>query len=177
MNEPIDVATTETLAFLTAHLSRSAQLIEVGCGEGRVALALRDGGYRVTGLDSDGETVARAKARGAPVIQATWPEFESAPVEAIAFTRSLHHIGSLQQAVRKARDMLTPQGKLLVEDCAFNAVNEPTITWFIDVVRNQALVNAGASDFICELMSSDDPAVTWRLHHAHEVHSVEAMNR
>lgn len=175
MNEPIDVATAETAAFLMKHLPRSAQLIEVGCGKGHVAQALNDRGYRVVGLDADSETVAIAKERGAPVLQAIWPEFESAPVDAIAFTRSLHHIGDLQRAVQTARDSLLPHGKLLVEDFAFDAADEPTIIWFMHVVRNQPQINAGASDFISELISADDPAAAWQRHHNHEVHSVEAM--
>jgi ubiquinone/menaquinone biosynthesis C-methylase UbiE len=175
MNEPIDVATAETVAFMTQHLPRSAQLIEVGCGKGYVAHALQDRGYRVVGLDADSETVATAKELGAPVIQATWPEFESAPVDAIAFTRSLHHIGDLQQAVKKARYILKPQGRLLVEDFAFEAADEATIAWFIDVVRNQALVIASASDFMSELIASKDPVETWWQHHSDEVHSAEAM--
>ncbi len=73
--------------------------------------------------------------------------------------------------------MLQPRGKLLVEDFAFDAVNEPTIAWFIDVLRNQPLINAGASAFISELISSDDPAAAWAHHHTREVHSVAAMNR
>ncbi|MEP6608925.1 MAG: methyltransferase domain-containing protein [Burkholderiaceae bacterium] len=177
MNAPIDVATAETVAFLTKHLPRSAQVIEVGYGKGHVALALQNRGYRVIGLDADSDIAAEAKARGVPVIQATWPEFESPPVDAIAFTRSLHHVGDLQQAAQKARDMLKPEGKLLVEDFAFDAADEPTIAWFIELVRNQALVNAGASDFISELIGSDDPAAAWLHHHNHEVHSLEAMNR
>lgn len=126
MIEPIDVATAETLTFLTQHLPRSAQVIEVGSGKGHVAKALQDRGYRVVGLDADSATVVAAKERGAPVIQAAWPEFESVPVDAIAFTRSLHHVGDLRHAVQKARDTLKPQGKLLVEDFAFDAVDKAT---------------------------------------------------
>lgn len=36
MNEPIAVAIAETVRFLTKHLPLEAQLLEVGCGEGRV---------------------------------------------------------------------------------------------------------------------------------------------
>ena len=143
MNEPIDVATAETVAFLTKHLPVSAQLIEVGCGEGHVTQALSNRGYRAVGLDADSESVAIANDRGVAVIQATWPEFESAPVDAIAFTRSLHHIGNLQRAVQKAHDTLKPNGKLLVEDFAFEAVDEATIAWFIDIARSSALANGG----------------------------------
>lgn len=66
MNEPVDVATTETMSFQAKHLPHGAQVIEIGCGEGRVAQAFQDRGYCVVGLDADGETSARAKARGAP---------------------------------------------------------------------------------------------------------------
>ena len=33
MNEPVVVATAETVAFLTAHLPPAARLIQVRCGE------------------------------------------------------------------------------------------------------------------------------------------------
>ena len=83
-------------------------------------------------------------------------------MDAIAFTRSLHHIGDLQRAVQKARDTLKPNGKLLVEDFAFEAVDEATIAWFVDIARSSALVKAGASNFISELIGCDDPLTRWQ---------------
>ena len=178
MNEPIDIATAETVVFLTKHLPVSAQLIEVGCGKGHVTRALSNRGFRAVGLDADSESVAMANERGARVLQATWPEFESAPVDAIAFTRSLHHIGDLQRAVQKARDTLKPNGKLLVEDFAFDAADEATIAWFIDIARSSVRTNASASHLISALIESDDPVTTWRQHHVqHGVYSVEVMRR
>jgi SAM-dependent methyltransferase len=178
MNEPIDIATAETVAFLTKHLRVSAHVIEVGCGKGHVTQALSNRGHCAVGLDADSESVAMANERGVPVIQATWLEFESAPVDAIAFTRSLHHIGDLQRAVQKARDALKPNGKLLVEDFAFDAADEATIAWFIDIARNGVLVNASASNLISTLIESDGPVTTWRQHHVqHGVYSVEVMKR
>ena len=178
MKEPIDVATADTIGFLTQHLEHEARVIEVGCGAGHVALALQGRGYRVVGLDADSETVASAKERGAHVVLATWPEFDSEPVDAITFTRSLHHIDDLPRAVQKARDTLKPQGKLLIEDFAFDVVDQRTITWFVDVVRGQALINIGASDFLGDLMAAEDPALIWRRHHEeHGVHSIEVIRR
>lgn len=52
MSRPIDIATGETVAFLAANLPRGSRVLEVGCGEGHVALALRDRGCRVLGLES-----------------------------------------------------------------------------------------------------------------------------
>lgn len=178
MKEPIDIATADTVGFLTQHLEREARVIEVGCGAGHVAQALQGRGYRVVGLDADSETVASANERGAHVVLATWPEFDSEPVDAITFTRSLHHIEDLPRALQKARDTLRPHGKLLIEDFAFDVVDQRTITWLVNVVRGQTLVNIGASDFLTHLIAAEDPAVFWRRHHEeHGVHSIEAIHR
>jgi SAM-dependent methyltransferase len=67
-NQPTDVPTRETLMFLLSHLPVGAEILEIGCGEGRVACELLKRGYRVTGLDSDPEIVARAKRRGVPAV-------------------------------------------------------------------------------------------------------------
>jgi SAM-dependent methyltransferase len=178
MNEPVDVATAETVAFLTANLPPAARLIEVGCGEGGVAHALQERGCEVVGIDADADTVARAVARGAPVVHAAWPDFDGEPVDAVVFTRSLHHIGALQPAISKARDILKPGGKLLIEDFAFDAVDAATIEWFVEIVRSQSLADLGASQLLSQLDQSNDPAAVWMQHHqAHEVCSWEAMAR
>jgi SAM-dependent methyltransferase len=72
---PVDVATRETLEFLTSHLSVRATILEVGCGDGRVASRLLKQGYRVTGLDSKSDMIAKA-ARGVPTVVASWPKFD-----------------------------------------------------------------------------------------------------
>jgi SAM-dependent methyltransferase len=178
MNEPVGVATAETVAFLAAHLPHAARLIEVGCGEGGVAQALQKRGCEVVGIDADADTVARAIARGAPVVHAAWPDFDGEPVDAVAFTRSLHHIGALQPAIRKARDILKPGGKLLIEDFAFDAADAATIDWFVEVVRGRSLDDVSASELLSQLVRSNDPAAVWLQHHqAHEVHPWEAMTR
>jgi SAM-dependent methyltransferase len=178
MEEPIDVATAETAAFLSQHLVPSAELIEIGCGEGDVSLALQQRGYRITGIDLDENTVAHAKNRGVNAIHAAWPRFDSAPVDAITFTRSLHHIDDLRQAVRKARDTLKPRGKLLVEDFAFDAADVATLKWFVSVVQEQTLGADGAHDFLETLVAARDLVAVWRRHHEeHHVHSAEALHR
>src|SRR5437763_1501747 len=63
-NRPPDVPTRETLEFLVSRIPIGAKVLEVGCGEGQIACELLQRGYRVTGLDSDSEAIARAQARG-----------------------------------------------------------------------------------------------------------------
>src|SRR5205809_7948071 len=100
VNRPVDVPTRETLEFLESHIPVGAEVLEVGCGEGQVACELLKRGYRVTGLDSDPEIVARAKHRGVPAVVGSWPNFASSvSFDAIAFTRSLHHINPLREAL------------------------------------------------------------------------------
>ena len=179
MNRPVDVATGETVAFLAANLPHGSRILEVGCGEGHVALALRERGYRVLGLESEPETVARAQRHGAPVVQAHWPDYDGEPADAVAFTRSLHHIGSLPHALDKALQVVAPDGLLLVEDFAFDAIDEATLAWFARVLRDLPAAEARSprSDFLSALSGSREPLACWRQHHAHDVHAMAAMTQ
>ena len=179
-NRPTDVPTRETLGFLTSRLPVGAKVLEVGCGEGQVACELLQRGYRVTGLDSDSEAIARAQARGVRAVVASWPKFDSSvSFDAIAFTRSLHHINPLGQAIAHARELLNPNGFLLIEDFALDDVNEATVAWFVKILRStqgKALINPVADQLVPELLSATDVMQTWRDNRAHDLHPFTAMN-
>jgi SAM-dependent methyltransferase len=179
-NRPTDVPTRETLGFLTSRLPVGAKVLEVGCGEGQVACELLQRGYRVTGLDSDSEAIARAQARGVRAVVASWPKFDSSgSFDAIAFTRSLHHINPLGQAIAHARELLNPNGFLLIEDFALDDVNEATVAWFVKVLRStqgKALISPVVNQLVTELLSATDVMQTWRRSRAHDLHSFTAMN-
>ena len=179
-NTPTDVPTRETLGFLISRLRVGAKVLEVGCGEGQVGCELLKRGYHVTGLDSDSEAVARAQARGVRAVVASWPKFDSSvSFDAIAFTRSLHHINPLGQAIVRARELLNPNGFLLIEDFALDEVNEATVAWFVKVLRStqgKALINPVADQLVTELLSATDIMQTWRDNRAHDVHPFTAMN-
>jgi SAM-dependent methyltransferase len=180
VNRPTDVPTRETLGFLISRLPVGAKVLEVGCGEGQVACELLQRGYRVTGLDSDSEAIARAQARGVPAVVASWPKFDSSvSFDAIAFTRSLHHINPLRQAIVRARELLNPNGFLLIEDFALDEVNEATVAWFVKVLRSthgKALINPVADQLVTELLLATDVMRTWRDNRAPELHSFATMN-
>src|SRR6266480_4279725 len=179
-NRPTDVPTRETLDFLISRLPVGAKVLEVGCGEGRVACELLQRGDRVTGLDSDAEAVTSAQARGVRAVVASWPKFDSSvSFDAIAFTRSLHHINPLGESIVPARELLNPNGFLLIEDFSPDEVNEATVAWFVKVLRStqsKALINLVANQLVTELLSATDVMQTWRDNRAHEVHSFTAMN-
>jgi SAM-dependent methyltransferase len=179
-NQPADMPTRETLMFLLSRIPVGAQILEIGCGEGRVACELLKRGHGVTGLDSDPEVVASAQARGVRAVVASWPKFDSSvSFDAIAFTRSLHHINPLRQAIVRARELLNPNGFLLIEDFALDDVNEATVAWFVKVLRStqgKALISPVVNQLVTELLSATDVMQTWRRSRAHDLHSFTAMN-
>lgn len=180
LRKPIDVPTRETVAFLASHLHSRTELLEVGCGEGHVASELSSRGYRVIGIDADHDAIVRAQERGVRAFVASWPEFESPPIDAVAFTRSLHHIDPLLRAVERARDLLLPTGWLFVEDFAFDHADDGTIKWFHEVLRSKQgadLIYPVEGSFVTDLLCSRDPAALWREHHNHGIHSITAMSQ
>ena len=175
-----DVPTRETVRFFTSRIPLGAEILEIGCGEGQVAFELLSRGYRLTGLDSDPELVATAQKRGARAFMASWPEFDSAPVDVIAFTRSLHHISPLRAAVGRAQDLIRRTGLLLIEDFAFGEANETTIAWFLEVLnskRGLTLINPVAGQLVTDLLNSKDSMAVWHRNHDHGLHSMTAISR
>jgi len=139
LSEPVDLATRETVAFIASNLEPGATYLEVGCGKGNVAAVLAKRGYAVAAIDADAESVAAAQALGVDARVATWPDFESATVDAIAFTRSIHHMEPLAAVIGKARAVLRSGGRLLVEDFAFEAMDAASSDWWLERTRAHRL--------------------------------------
>jgi SAM-dependent methyltransferase len=143
-------------------------VLEVGCGDGRVAAALAARGYETSALDEG--LALEAGAAGAPV---RWLEgdflfapdpAEAGPFDAVLFTRSLHHIAPVERALERAAALLRPGGRLLAEEFAVDRVTLPTARWWYDL--EAVLASAGA-------MPAPDPALAavrnplgrWRQEH------------
>jgi SAM-dependent methyltransferase len=180
VSKPINVATRDTVAFIAGHVPPQATILEVGCGGGHVAVELLSRGFQVTGVDSEEEIIASARERGAPVVHASWPTFTSAPVDAVVFTRSLHHIHPLQGAIRKSREVLRPTGTLLLEDFAFDGADRLTIRWFLEVLDSKPgreLIAPIPDEVVTKLLDSKDPVGEWHESHDHGLHTAADMAR
>jgi len=177
IQRPIDVPTRETVAFLAAHLPARARVLEVGCGAGDVAAALNRLEYSVVAIDADAEAVDRARFRGVDARLAAWPAFACDPVHAVAFTRSLHHLGALAPALAEARSRIAPGGVLLVEDFAFADVDPIVLGRFVEWVRARAsglLPKEG--ELVTDLLVASDPMDVWRARHDRfDLHEARAM--
>lgn len=178
MRRPVDVPTRSTVSFIVERVPPEARIVEVGCGLGDVAAELGRRGYEVLGIESDESAVVAARAQGVSVVGAEWPDCEVGPVDALVFTRSLHHVRSLEGALRRARHVLRPTGTLLVEDFAFEDADRATIRWFLGILRSEAvarLVDPGVDGFANRLLGAGDPETAWSREHDHDLHDAATM--
>lgn len=176
---PIDLATHDTTSFVAGQLAAGTSVLEVGCGAGDLAQALAQRGFRVRALDADEESVGQARARGVDAQACAWPDYEGPAVDAVAFTRSLHHIPALDAALDQARAQLRPFGKLLLDDFAHEAADAATLDWFAELVRTpaaQAQLAERPGSFVTELQQAADPLAFWQERHVHHaVHPFGAL--
>jgi SAM-dependent methyltransferase len=176
---PLDLATQETLHFALQHLGETPlRILEVGCGDGRLAAALLREGHTLVALDTDEDMVAEARARGVDARHATWPDFEEQPFGVVFFTRSLHHLHSLPEALERAHDLLEPEGLLLIEDFAFQETDRATVAWFhrlLSLLEACRVLNPGAESFAASILHADDPYEAWQHDHDEKLHTAEAM--
>jgi SAM-dependent methyltransferase len=143
MMHQLDVPVSKTLQFVVSALPPSAartfRILEVGCGTGSLAARLAETGYQVLALDSSPKAVRIARAKGVDAHAVRWPsvariERDSEYFDAVLFSRSLHHIRPLDQALDQASRLLTPGGVVVIEDFAFHELDRATATWFFGVL-------------------------------------------
>jgi SAM-dependent methyltransferase len=174
-----DLPALETEAFIEAHIPcRPSRILEVGCGHGGVAARLQSNGHEVIAIDSDPEAVARARERGVDARVASWPDFDAAPFDVVLFTRSLHHIKPLREAVKRAKQVLKKGGRVLVEDFAFEEIDTLWRDWLyshlgrLDTAGLLRRPGDGLAENLLKHHGSDDACHCDR---DHELHTAPAM--
>jgi ubiquinone/menaquinone biosynthesis C-methylase UbiE len=147
-------------AFVAGHLSEPpSRVLEVGCGPGELALGLAALGYEVVAIDPNAP-------EGAIFRRMALEEFEAdQPFEAVVASRSLHHIADLPGAVDRIAGLLTPGGTLVVNEHAWERMDEPTARWYLG-----HLVAHGKR----QSTSLDAFPTDWRQEHA-ALHSSAAL--
>lgn len=113
-----------------------ARLLEVGCGQGELTTALAVAGYDVLGIDP-------AAPLGELFRRLTLEELdEPGRYDGVIAARSLHHIRDLESALDRIASLLRPDGVLVVEEFAWDRLDEPTLDWLFE--QRRALSGAGA---------------------------------
>jgi SAM-dependent methyltransferase len=117
----------ELTAFVIANIPPPpARVLEIGCGAGELARALAAARYDVTAVDPD--------APEGPIFERV--RFEDLPERgrfgAVVASRSLHHIADLGVAVDKIARLLDPGGVLVLDEFAWDRLDEATAAWLYE---------------------------------------------
>jgi SAM-dependent methyltransferase len=139
--------------FVLANLPPApARVLEVGCGHGKLALAVADAGYDVLGIDPgapDGPIFRRIKLEDLE---------EDARFDAVVASRVLHHMGEgLEPNLARIAGALEGGGPLVVEEFAPDRLDGPTADWYEG--QRRALAAAGR-------VNERPGAAEWERHHS-----------
>lgn len=111
-------------------------ILDVGCGDGTLALFLDDGTKRIVGIDADNHCIEKARSLGSDgSVEFTCCSFkdftQDETFDAIVFVASIHHM-DMTKALQKARYLLSPSGKILIVGLA----SPSSITdWILELAR------------------------------------------
>jgi 2-isopropylmalate synthase len=96
--------------------SEGEEVLDLGCGEGTLALEIQKSGAKVTGVDLSHEMVKSARAKGidAMVMSVTEMEFKSR-FDAVFSNAVLHWVKECETAVRNIYEALKPNGRFVAE--------------------------------------------------------------
>jgi SAM-dependent methyltransferase len=169
-------ATQPTLQFIESVTEHRPNLrfLEVGCGKGHLAKALVDKGHQVLPIDVSEGAVAFARSLGLPARQTDIFGVNDSAFDGILFIQSLHHINPLDQSLAQATRLLDKGGFVLVDDFAFDKIDENTAVWFQGV--QNLLVAAGINAF--HRIDLDKAFVHLMNHYSeHGIHTGEELIR
>lgn len=107
-------------------MNSATSVLELGCGEGFLALELARRGKRVTAIDLSPERINRARERAALTPVYHMPVFKVADLNTVALAKqvydcvvahdTLHHLYNLDHVLDETKKALKKHGRLLVID-------------------------------------------------------------
>lgn len=169
-----DVFAQETLSFVKAHASVAGhRWLEVGCGTGEFGSLLVGQGAELDAIDTNQQVIDSARQKGLNAHVCDVLDWNEGGYDGIIFTRSLHHIHHLDEALGKAHGLLKPGGNLLLEEFDMERIDEPSAQWYYDL---KALIYTLATNERTNL-NTKEPLNHWAIDHEHDppLHTGEVM--
>jgi len=114
-----------------------SEVLEIGCGDGRITSQLMGKAKRLVAIDPDAESIAEAAIHvrdgDVRIGSGEHLEFPSASFDVILFTLSLHHQDS-RLALREAKRVLRDGGRIVI----LEPVNDGEIERVCNVLRDES---------------------------------------
>jgi SAM-dependent methyltransferase len=121
------MASADLRAFIRANLPEPpTRVLEVGAGAGRLARALRAGGYDVLAIDPGSES---DDVRAVALADLDEPAGSFAAAVAVV---SLHHVDPLEESCRRLGELVEPGGTLLVDEFDVDAFDLDAASWWLE---------------------------------------------
>jgi len=148
--------------FVTSHLPEApARVLEVGCGRGELARRMAERGYDVLAIDPEAP-------EGEIFLRVTLERLDDpGPFDAVVASSSLHHVPELPGALDKIAGLLPPSGPLILNEHAWDRMDEATARWFWE---RWSATDPQAPGSVEEFLGY------WRAEHA-PLHGYDAMRR
>ena len=126
------------------HLRDDASILEIGAGEGALAVALARAGHRLVAIDPN--------PRGAfPVTPSTFEAYDAGTqrFECVVAQYVLHHADDLNGFVKKMADLLRPNGVVAIDDYGWERSEDPTFrAERVDLHTSEAMLVALDRSFV-----------------------------
>lgn len=120
----------ELLGYVRSALpAPPARVLEIGAGEGELALALTEIGYTVTAIDP-ASTVRE-------VLPVALHELDAEPAsfDAAVAVLSLHHVEPLERSCARLAEVVRPGGLLVVDEYDMDRLDERAAGWWVQQRR------------------------------------------
>jgi len=130
-----------------------ARVLEVGCGEGKLARALARAGHSVTAIDP--------RAPDGPIFRRLTIEEFSDPTrfDYVVASLSLHHVEDLGSALDKIASFLHAGGSLVVVEFAWDRIDRATAEWALE--RLPATSHSGTPSWLMRCCRGERCAAEW----------------
>lgn len=119
----------------------SISILEVGCGNGTLSkmLLLDNPQLELMAIDSSEKAIENAKKiLGEHVIQEDFLQFQkndTKKYDIILFTKSLHHIFPLKEALKHCFNLLKDDGFLILDEFSRETMNNETARWIFNTLE------------------------------------------
>ena len=115
--------------FVVAHASAGGRVLEIGCGDGALARELDAAGFDVLAIDPVAPVGAIFRRVALEELD------EDGPFDAVVASMSLHHVHDLGAGLDRIAGLLGRGGLLLLDEFAFDRLDEPTADWYHGQLR------------------------------------------